>query len=239
MDKLVSVIIPTTDKEKEILKECVEAIKNSSYKNVEIIVVNEGKERSEQRNIGIARAKGDYLLILDSDQIVSWSLIEECVNSIFLFSGLYIPEKIVTKGFFGYLRNWERQFYTGTAIDCVRFVHRYHCPLFDTSMHGPEDSDWDRRIGSSRKIVRSKLYHKDNIGFINYLKKKAYYSKSMKRFADKWPDDKCLNFWWRCLFVFIEQGKWKRLLARPDLTICLFGLIILRGVIYLRGKNAE
>jgi hypothetical protein len=32
--------------------------------------------------------------------------------------------------------------------------------------------------------------------------------------------------------VFTEQGKWKRLVARPDLALCLFGLIFIRGVIY-------
>lgn len=229
-DPLVSIIIPihTLDL---VLKECLEAINYTTYKNYEILIINEGKERSEQRNIGIRKARGEYLLILDSDQLITPNLIKECVNKIGNHAGIYIPEKIVTKGFFGYLRNWERQFYTGTAIDVVRFVRR-DCPLFDETMSGPEDSDWDRRIKGTRTTSVNMLYHFDNIGFIKYLKKKAYYSKSMARFAEKNPNDKCLNFWWRCFGVFFEHGKWREVLKRPDLFICLMGLIFIRGVIY-------
>ena len=68
MKPLVSIIIPT-HKDAQI-ENCVACIKQSTYKNIEIIVVDEGKERSAQRNIGMDRAKGDYYLILDSDQMV-------------------------------------------------------------------------------------------------------------------------------------------------------------------------
>lgn len=233
MQPLVSVVIPTTDKEKEILNETVAAVKRSTYKHIELVIVNEGKERSEQRNIGIKRAKGEFLLILDSDQIIEEWLIKECVQHCVYFDCLYIPERIVTKGFFGYLRNWERQFYTGTDIDVVRFVRAQMCPMFDITMSGPEDSDWDRRIGGKRTTTWRGLDHKDNVGFIKYLQKKAYYSKSMKRYAEKWPNDKCLNFWWRFFGVYFEDGKWKRIIMRPDLFSCIIGLNFLRGIIYL------
>src|SRR5574343_184163 len=148
MDELVSIIIPTHKGDK-ILPECLKAIEYSTYKKIEIIVVDEGLERSAQRNIGINRTRGEYFLILDSDQLITPNLIRECLDKIGNHNGVYIPEKIITKGFFGYLRNWERQFYTGTPIDVVRFVKK-DCPLFDESMSGPEDSDWDRRIGGTR-----------------------------------------------------------------------------------------
>lgn len=227
---LVSIVIPTHKGDK-ILEHCLKAIEFSTYKNLEVIVINEGLERSAQRNIGINRAKGKYLLILDSDQLITPNLIGECVNKIGDNAGVYIPEKIITKGFFGYLRNWERQFYTGTPIDVVRFVKK-SCPLFDETMSGPEDSDWDRRIEGTRVTSINMLYHFDNIGFFKYLSKKAYYSKSMWKFSEKHPNDKCLNFWWRCLGVFIEDGKWKRCLQAPHLFVCLVALIGIRGVIY-------
>lgn len=239
---LVSVIIPTTDGEKEKLRRCVESVKASTYRNIEIVVVNEGLERSEQRNIGILRARGEYLLFLDSDQWVSMGLIKECVLKIILCSGIYIPEAIVTKGFFGYLRNWERGFYTGTPVDVVRFVRKRNsknmCPLFDKTMSGPEDSDWDRRIDGYKMIAHEVLYHDDGIGVLEYLKKKIYYTKSMNRFIEKWPKDKIQNFWWRCFGVFFEDGKWRRVVARPDLFVCLMGLIFARGVIYLWARKS-
>lgn len=230
----MSIVIPT-HKGDRVLKECLEAIKYSIYKNYEVIVVNEGKERSAQRNIGIDRAKGDYILILDSDQLITRTLLKECVDKIDTCSGIYIPERIITKGFFGSLRDFERSFYTGTAVDVVRFVHK-GCPKFDETMSGPEDSDWDRNIRGRKITSVSMLYHFDKIDFIGYLKKKIYYTKSMKRFAEKHPNDKVLNFWWRCFGVFLENGKWRRLLARPDLAICLFGLIFIRGIIYKCGS---
>ena len=230
---LVSVIIPTTPKEKPMLDKCLKALDRSTYRKLEIIVVDEGKERSEQRNIGIRMATGDCILYLDVDQQVSMYLIAECVCFIQNgYDAIYIPEEITTKGFFAYLRNWERQFYTATAIDCVRFMRKDVCPEFDEELKGPEDSCHDRRVKGERITSRSNIFHEDNVTVLSYFKKKAYYAKSMKRFSEKYPNDKVLKFWWRCLGVFFEQGKWKRVLMRPDLFLLVMMLIFIRGVIY-------
>jgi len=228
---LVSVVIP---RHGEDLTQVLEAINNSTYGNIEVIVVDEGLERSAQRNIGITRAKGKFLLILDSDQVISPDLIKECVDKMNCgIGGMYIPEIIKTKGFFAYIRNWERQFYNATPIDVVRFVRAKGCPLFDLELSGPEDSAWDRQVKGLRLTSKNPLYHYDNIGMIKYFQKKAYYSKSMKRFAELYPNDKCLDWKWRCFGVFFEQGKWKRFLSRPDLAIAVLAIIFIRGIIYL------
>ena len=226
----VSVVVPNHNRDITKIKEALPTW-------VEFIEVNLGLERSKQRNIGIEQANGKYILYLDSDQIPSQGLIEECWNLGEMgFTAIYIPEVITTKGFFGYLRNWERQFYTATPIDCVRFIRKDACPFFDESMSGPEDADHDRRVKGLRTTTTNVVYHADNETFLSYLKKKAYYTKSMKKFDKKWPNDKCLNFWWRCFGVFFEKGKWKKVLQRPDLFICLMGLIALRGVIYITKR---
>ena len=234
---LVSVIIPTTDKELHLAKACEASILASTDENVQVHIVNLGKERSEQRNIGLDMATGQYVMYLDSDQFISSRLIGECVSLMHAgFMAVYIPEKIVTKGFFGYLRNWERAFYTSTPIDCVRFMRREICPKFDLELKGPEDSDHDRRVFGLRTTSKNWLYHDDNITLKDYLKKKAYYSKSMKEFQRRWPNDRVLNFWWRCFGVFFEQGKWRRVVRRPDLFLCVMALIFARGVVYLWNK---
>jgi len=233
---LVSVIIPIV-KNDPFIKKNLEHLEKSTYKNLEIIVVDEGKERSYQRNFGIKKAKGKYLLYLDADQYVTPKLIEELVDLANIgFSAIYIPEQIITKGFFAYLRNWERQFYNGTPVDCVRFMAKENCPLFSEDLNGPEDSDHDRQVKGIRTTSRNYLLHDDGISFIKFLRKKAYYSKSMKNFAQKNPGDKVLNLWWRCIDVYFENSKWKRVLQRPDLFICLMGLIFLRGVIYFAKR---
>jgi glycosyltransferase involved in cell wall biosynthesis len=228
---LVSVIIPIRRGE-DIVK-VVKSVENSTYTNIEIIIVDEGLERSTQRNIGIGKARGEYLLILDSDQRISYGLIAECVRLMaFGYGAIYIPEIIKTKGVFAYIRNWERQFYNATDIDVVRFVRSEFCPLFDTDLNGPEDSAWDRKVTGFRTTSCNPLYHYDNIGMFKYFSKKAYYSKSMRRYAKKYPNDKCLDWKWRCLGVFFERGGWKRVLKRPDLFICVMLIILIRGIIY-------
>jgi len=237
MNPLVSIIIPT--KKDEDITGLIESIKKSTYQNYEIIIVNMGLERSVQRNAGIHRAKGKYLLILDSDQYLSPDLLGECVQLAQIFGGIYIPEKIMTKGLFAYIRNWERQFYDGTPIDCVRFVHAKRCPTFDEKQTGPEDADWDRRIRGFRTITKNCFYHHDNIGFLSYFKKKAYYSKSMARFAQRNPGDEVLDWKWRCWKVFTEKGKWRRFFSRPDLALAVMFIIFLRGVIYVHSSNSR
>lgn len=232
---MVSVIIPTHRGAEKQTQACVDSVKASTYKDIEIILVNEGLERSAQRNIGIARAHGEHFLFLDSDQTVSPCLIAECRTLMWHYDALYIPERVATPGWFGHLRNWERQFYTGTAVDVVRFVQRSVCPEFDLTMSGPEDSDFDRRVKGRRGITMAWVNHYDNVGVIQYLKKKAYYTKSMARFAEKWPGDKCLNFWYRCFGIYLEDGKWKRLVRRPDLAVAMYIMVLIRGLIYLCG----
>lgn len=232
---LVSIIIPKT--KKEDISQSLKALKSSSYKNIEIVVVDEGLERSAQRNIGITTAKGEYLLILDADQVVSRYLIEECLwkmHYLRYLSGIYIPETIPGDTWFNRVRNFERQFYTGTCVDVVRFVRREGCPMFDKSMSGPEDSDWDRRIGGERMVSTACLYHYDNCDLKKYIAKKSYYAKSMKRYHEKHPDDKVLKLTYRCFWVFVEQGKWKKLLRHPILSLGILGIILVRGIIWIR-----
>jgi glycosyltransferase involved in cell wall biosynthesis len=239
---MVSIVIPIVRNDPHV-DEAVEAIKKSTYTNYEIIIVNEGKERSYQRNFGIKKAKGEYLIWLDSDMVVAPDMLADCVKIIetpckdYLgFKeypvGIFIPERIVTKGWFGKLRDWERQFYTGTLVDVVRFLRTKDCPLFDETLHGVEDSSWERQLPKGpRAISTSHFDHHDKVGVIKYLKKKWYYAACLSAYKKKNPDDKLLTFRYRCWKVYTENGKWKRLFSRPDLAIQVFILLFARGVI--------
>lgn len=228
----VSIIIPT-HKGRDLTK-VMKAIGKSTYPDIEIIVIDRGLERSKQRNIGINEAKGKYLLILDSDMLVSPKLIEDCVNKIQNANGVYMKEKIMTPGLFARIRDWERQFYTGTAIDCVRFVRKKDCPYFDVNMHGPEDSDWDRLIPEPKAVSDHYYYHYEDCNMIQWFKKKSYYAGSMDRFIRRHPDDKILDLKYRCWTVFTENGKWRKLF-HPFIIGVLF-IILVRGLIMLWKK---
>ena len=64
---LVSIIIPVWGNYKKYLKRCLDSIDSQSFKNYEIIVVDNKTDLPSARNEGIKKAKGNYILPLDVD----------------------------------------------------------------------------------------------------------------------------------------------------------------------------
>ena len=99
MDSLVSVIVPTRNSA-ATLGRCLQSLKEQTYKNIEIIVVDNhswdktqeiskqfgvtqivaGSERSEQTNIGARSARGQYLFRTDADFVFDSNLISRAVD---------------------------------------------------------------------------------------------------------------------------------------------------------------
>lgn len=239
---LVSVIIPITRNDMFIEK-CVASVRNSIYKNIEIIIVDEGLERSAQRNIGFARSTGEFILILDSDMTIHMSLIGQCIlyNRLRHIEGFYIPEIIVGAGFWIKVRNFERSFYNGTRIDAIRFIKREFWISFDENLTGAEDWDWDRRFQGLKGISGYPLYHHEHyhgkFSFRYYFKKKKYYSKWFGIYKKRYGNCPELNFWYRYFGVFFENKKWKRIIKQPYLFLCVLFLRIFVGVAYLCAKK--
>lgn len=103
----VAVVIPVYNAEK-YLRRCVSSIQYQTYKNLEIILIDDGsKDKSPQicdelqksdrrirvvhkknegagksRNKGIDLATGDYILFVDSDDYIKNTLVEKCLNVI-------------------------------------------------------------------------------------------------------------------------------------------------------------
>ena len=115
---LVSVIVLNYNAGKLLLN-CIESIKKSAYKNLEIIVVdNISTDKSQKickekypdikliqndenfgycegNNIGIREAEGDYIIILNPDTIVESNWIEELISAYNKFGeGLYQPKHL-------------------------------------------------------------------------------------------------------------------------------------------------
>ncbi len=268
---LVSVIV-TTKNEEHCLGDCLKSIRDQTYpgESREIIVVdndssdatkdiarefadkvlNQGPERSAQRNLGILKAQGEYVLYLDADMILSKDVIKQCVDKCQLDDciALYIPEVIVGKGFWIKVRNFERSFYNATCIDAVRFVERDKALAiggFDENLTGPEDWDFDRRIKAKGEVglISSCLYHDEgDFDFGKYLKKKVYYSKTFQQYIDKWGGSdrivkKQLGFSYRFFKVFTEAGKWRKLIRHPFLALGMYVLRLSLGLKFLICKN--
>ena len=117
---MISVIVPIYNVE-EYLEECLESIRNQTYTNIEVILVNDGstdgsKEICERfcqqdnrfklvtqenqglsaaRNRGVKESIGEYIMFVDSDDVVKYNIVE--VLFFYMNSAVDIVECQITR----------------------------------------------------------------------------------------------------------------------------------------------
>ena len=211
---LVSVIIPTRNSA-QFLEACLQSIKNQTYKNIEIIVVdnnstdntkeiakkytklvfNKGPERSAQRNFGAKNSNGEYLLFIDSDMELTPKVIENCVAKIQSNNktgAIIIPEESFGKGFWAQCKKLERSYYIGIEwIEAARFYKKstfLKADGFDENLIAGEDWDLSQRVSILRNIERINdlIYHNEGkIELTKFISKKFYYGKRISLYLKK------------------------------------------------------
>jgi len=239
----------STDKTKEIAKKYTNRVYNlPDLERMKKI----SNFRGAQLNFGVKKSRGEIIFFPDADMTFDEKLMKEAVEFIQKkrFDALYIPEVVVGRGLFGKIRNFERSFYDGTCIDAVRIVRKnlfLKVGGFDEKNigFGPDDWDFTKKIKKKTQklaITLSRLYHhEENMTIIRYLDKKRKYANTFNGYIKKWgkndPDiQKQLGFRYRYFGVFIENGKWKRLVRHPILTGGMYFLKLAVGVVYLYQK---
>lgn len=252
---MISIII-TTKNEEGVIDDLLKSIKLQSYQDYEVVLVDnnstdatigiakkfgvrvftKGPERSIQRNYGVKKAKGKYVLILDADMVLTKNVLKDCTNMINKnesFGGLVIPEKSFGEGFWVKFKIFEREFYLGEdSIEAARFFKKDMFKEFDgydTNITGPEDYDLPLRMKKSGvKIgrIKSFILHNEKI-FSPWksAKKKYYYASRALNYSKKHPE------------MIISQGnlflrpvflrKWRKLLSHPFLSI---GMFVVKGI---------
>jgi glycosyltransferase involved in cell wall biosynthesis len=86
------------------------------------------------------------------------------------------------------------------------------------------------------------IYHNESEFMLGaYLKKKAYYTLGFDGYIKKWskadPDiKKQFGFTYRYFWVFVEETKWKKLIKNPLLTLGMYFLRFLVGLVYFSKK---
>jgi len=179
-EPLVSIIIPTKNSA-ATLEECLNSIKNQSYKNIEVIVVdnnseddtkeiakrytalvfNKGPERSAQRSFGAMQSQGEYLLFIDSDMVLAEKVVEECVSKIQSnteVKAVIIPEESFGEGFWAQCKALERSFYLGVDwIEAARFFPKSvfdEVNGYDENCTSGEDFDLHQRVKDTNRTKR-------------------------------------------------------------------------------------
>jgi glycosyltransferase involved in cell wall biosynthesis len=185
----------------------VSAIRAQTYPRVQLIAVDnfstdgtaeyygrhadlflqKGPERSAQRNLAIERAAGAIVLVLDADQYLSPTVVDECVTLLGGGAhGVFIPEETVAHGFWGACKKFERDFYMAGDISAEAARGFWRSEVleiggYDERQTGSEDWDLsDRMLARFGHFARTRatlLHDEGRIALGSLLRKKRYYSE--------------------------------------------------------------
>lgn len=192
MNQKVSIIVPIYNSEK-FLKECILGLLNQTYKNTEIILINDGshdgseeisldfakrdsrivyvKQKNEgvskARNKGILLATGDYITFVDSDDIVLSTYIEDMVleadNKEYIMSGYKVWNMKSNK-----YKEFKCPNFDGNIKEFINEIFKYISPPY---LLGPCFKLFKKSI-----LLKNNIYFPEDISFgedaefvINYL----------------------------------------------------------------------
>ncbi len=211
-------------------------------------VLDKGPERSAQRNLGWRTASAPWVLVLDADMIIPRETIDEILARCSADEGIaayWIPEVRTGSGIRVKARNFERSFYDGTCIDALRLFSKGVLEKtggYDENLiAGPEDWELDIRVlatGAKCAVLGRHLVHNEKrLTLRRMLAKKAYYTKSFAAYKEKWKGHPAVRRqfspFYRFVGVFVEDGKWRRLLAHPILAAVMYFERVAVGVTYV------
>ncbi|MBI2018538.1 glycosyltransferase [Candidatus Daviesbacteria bacterium] len=272
---LVSIIIPAFNEER-IIGKCLESVARQSFKNIEVVLVDDcssdntnavvqdkikklklnlnlislksHQERGKVRNLGSKKAKGEYLLFIDADMILTKKVIAECLTKIMGkldIGGIIIPEESRGVGFWAKCRRLEKKCYLGDdSIEAARFFKKnafWKVGGWDEEMISGEDWDLTRRIREKYEVIRVNaeiLHDEGKLTLWMVAKKKFYYAFKSGIYLKKYP----LKI--TDLFFFIFRPaylkNWKLILSDPTRGAGMFFLKAIEmfagGIGYLFSK---
>ena len=186
--ELVSIIIPTYNSENTIIK-TLNSVINQTYKNIEIIVVDDEssdntvnlindikdkrihliKEKNSgpaiARNNGIKESKGDYILFCDSDDWLEEDIIEKLINCEKKYDGKYDVILFKTIRINPYKRNIKENESKLESFE-IQDNNSLIESIYNKFLEYNNIFGFDATCG---KIISSKLIKGNNIQFPEYI----------------------------------------------------------------------
>ena len=242
---LVSVIVPTKNSEK-FLARCLESIKNQTYHNFELLVVdnnstdktkdiagnytdkvfNYGPERSAQVNFGVTQANGEYVYKVDSDFVLDSSVIQECVDKASQgFSAVVVhntPD--VTISWIAKIRKFEVDMYKyDLTHSAARFLTKEAYQKiggFNEKVTAGEDYDFQNRLNNfgyrTGFIAAEALHLGEPTDFLPHLLKYYYYGKDFVNYQSANKSESKKQL---SFFRGVYFKHWKNFLHQPLLAV--------------------
>jgi glycosyltransferase involved in cell wall biosynthesis len=249
---LVSVVVPIKDSIRTV-EACLASIRAQTWEPLELVVIDNfstdgtwevvqryahhaeqaGPERSAQRNLGVERAKGPWVLWIDADMELPPTIVERAMASALdeEADGVFIPEVTVGDGYWTACRALERSCCVEEIlVQSPRLVRRDYLRRtggFLESLSGTEDAELRTRMiadGCRLSWIPDLIVHDEgrmSIGFI--WGKRYYYGRGLKKYKAQHPGALSEQ---AGSAVGAYRKHWRRLAAKPSVAA---------GVIFMRA----
>ena len=224
---LVSIIIPTFNSQKN-LKGLLESIQQQTYPNIETIVIDRHStdgtvetarkfkakvyllkaERSKAKNYGARKARGEFLLFLDSDMKPTPKLVQECVERTRTenVDALIIPELSKGNNALARCKKLEKAALEKTrgekASFCIPRFFRKNVFLalggFNEKLVFGEDFDFYERFkkaGYKTGKTRSIILHYESSSLRKTVLKAYYYGETISPLIQSHPSNTFKRHW--------------------------------------------
>lgn len=220
-----------------------------------IEVIGESPQVCIQRNVGANISKGAHIYTMDHDIELSPNLIKNFVDIVRRrpeVDAWYIPYKIIARGkLLTRIRNFEELFYKNSVVASARIIKRAVFwkteTQFDPVLNsGPADWDFDlqlMQIHAKFGYLKDCVYHhEEELDLLGFITKKTIYSKGGEIYQDKWrkKDHKLYKTivmkqydpFYRLFGIFVENGKWKKLLLNIHFYVIFLLIRIMMFIVY-------
>jgi glycosyltransferase involved in cell wall biosynthesis len=213
---LVSVVVPTRNSERTV-ERCLASVRAQTWPAIELVVIDNwssdgtweaasavadiavqaGPERSAQRNLGIARATGEWVFWIDSDMTLAPDTVERSLAAAQAAGAIavFLPEVSVGSGFWARCRALERRCYDGEPwIESPRLVRADHlrgAGGFADHVTGLEDAALrNRLLAEGVTLARADtvvVHDEGRLGLAAIIRKRFYYGRSLPDYCRAHP----------------------------------------------------